>query len=121
MGFLPIILIVVYLLNNKGGLKDFLGGIDLESLSPILSLLGADNKAIELLSSPEIKQILSGNADIKTLLPLITSFIGSMGKSGNADTPTSSSENSFTAEYLNPIKDLASNEILSSLGNYFNS
>ncbi len=120
MGFLPIVLIVVYLLNNKGGLKDFLGGIDFESLSPILSLFGADNKTIELLSSPEIKQILSGNADIKTLIPLISTFISSMNKVGESF-DLKSQENQYTAEYLNPIKDVASDEILSSLGNYFNS
>lgn len=118
MGLLPIVLIVVFLLNNKGGLKDFLGGVDLKSLSPILSLLGADGKIIDTLSSPEVEKILSGNADIKSLLPLITSLM-----TKNIQ-PLKESENKIETEdivpeYLNPIKDLALQEILSSLGGYF--
>lgn len=119
MGFLPIILLVSYLLNNNGNIKELLGGLDLEGLTPILSLLGADNKTMELLSSPQIKEILSGKADLNSLLPLLMSFLGSMNTPFQNNSTTNSQ--SVKSEYLNPIKDFANSEILSSLGNYFNS
>ena len=119
MNFLPIILIIVFLLNkNKGGLV-FLKDFDFESLAPILSLFGIDENTLKLLTSNEIKDILNGNLDIKSLMPIIINLVTTLSK------PSVSEPTNFTAtttpqpEYLNPIKDVATAQILTTLGNYF--
>ena len=118
MSYLPIILIVVYLLNNKGNLKDFIGDFDFESISPLLSLFGVNENLLKTLSSLDIKNVLQGNADIKSILPLIINLASSMNNHGQQ---VSEVNDSFTTtpEALEPIKDLAPEQIISSLGNYF--
>lgn len=118
MNFLPIILIVVFLLNKNGKTLEMLKDFDFQSISPLLSLFGINEKAIEIISSPEIKNLFQGNVDIKSLTPLISTLISSMKQSTpenykNEENPT------FEAEYLNPIKDVASEQIYSSLNSYF--
>lgn len=119
MSFLPIILIIVFLLSKNGkGLSD-LTGFDFESISPLLNLFGVSDDVLKMLTSNEIKNITSGNLDVKSIIPLVTTLLETF-KSTNtkpfAETPNST----HTPEYLNPIKDVASDEILSSLGNFFN-
>lgn len=118
MSFLPIILIIVFLLNKTDNKLEFLNDIDFESLSPILSLFGVNENILKFLVSDEIKNVLSGNLELKNILPLITSLISSMPK--NNDNHFDFNKENFTAsEYLNPIKEIASPKILSTLGNYF--
>ena len=119
MSYLPIILVVLYLINKKGGMSELLGGLDVESISPLLSLFGVDKGTVELLSSPQLKNVLSGNADIKSLIPLITTLMSTM-KNNQPATPQSEAQSEFTPEYLNPIKDVASPDVFSALNNYFN-
>ncbi|MBE5744372.1 MAG: hypothetical protein E7358_06680 [Clostridiales bacterium] len=116
MNYLPIILIVVFLLSNKNSTENALP-FDLESITPLLSLFGVSPQISEILSSDAIKNVLSGNADIKSLLPVITSLITSLKSS--APTPTPQAEESENSEFFNPIKDVAEDKILSTLGNYF--
>ena len=115
MNFLPIVLIIVFLLSKKGGSKsDF----DLESITPLLSLFGVTEEIVKMISSDEIKGIMNGNFDLKSIIPLITSIFSQMKNS--TEVPSESSYQSPQApEYLNPIKDVASAEILSSLNSYF--
>ncbi len=119
MSFLPIILIIIFLLSKNGkGIPD-LTGFDFESIAPLLNLFGISNDLLKTLTSDEIKKITSGNFDMKSILPLVTSLIETFKSSSTkpfAETPNST----HTPEYLNPIKDVASDEILSSLGNFFN-
>ena len=117
MSFLPIILTIVFLLNKNANFKDVLSGFDVESISPLLSLFGVPESAAQTLKSEEFKNVLNGSLDVKTILPLITNLISSF----KTASPVNASETPLNApEYLNPIKDVASAEILSSLGNYFN-
>ncbi len=119
MSYLPIILIVVFLLSRNGkglsGLKDF----DFESIAPLLNLFGVNDNVLKLLTGDEMKNITSDNFDIKSVLPLVTSLLENF-KSTNHKPFVNEQHFAPTPEYLNPIKDVASAEILSSLGNYFN-
>lgn len=106
MNYLPLILIASLLMKNGNGFKDLLGSIDLESLSPLLSLTGLDPSALE-----GIKTLISSNGDFKSLLPLLLK-----GFTLNQSAPQPVKEQSNN---LNPIKDIASAEIIGALGNYF--
>ena len=118
MSFLPIILIILYLLNSNGGIKELLGGLDIKSIAPLLSLFGVNEKALDMLSMPEITDLISGKGDIKALIPLLSSLISSIKSTQplNSETP---SKTTYSPEYLNPIKDVAGEEIYSTLYNYF--
>jgi hypothetical protein len=118
MSYLPIILIVVFLLSNKGGVKDFIGNFDFESITPLLSLFGVNEKTVEALSSPEIKNVLSGNADLKSMLPIIINLVTELNK----PKPQENSNAYYqapTPEALEPIIDLAPEQVKTSPGNYF--
>ena len=105
MNYLPLILIATMLLKNSSDFKNILSSIDLEGLSPLLSLTGLDASALE-----SVKALLNSNGDLKTLLPLIMKgFLKS-------DTPQ---RESAKPQEFEPILDVASAEIISALGNYF--
>ena len=118
MSFLPIILIILYLINSNGSIKDLLHGLDIKSIAPLLSLFGVNEKALDMLSAPEIIDLISGKGDIKALIPLVSSLISNL-KSTPTHAFEKESEKAFSPEYLNPIKDVASEEIYSTLYNYF--
>ena len=116
MSYLPIVLIVIFLLSRKN--PSILDGFDFESVSPLLSLFGVSEEVLSLLKGDEIKNLASGNFDLKSILPLVTSLFSHI--KSEPSTPVESPPNfSDTPEYLNPIKDVASADIISSLGSYF--
>ena len=119
MSYLAIILVVVFLLSKKGNDGSLLSGLDLESISPLLNLFGVDGDILNLLKSDEIKNLASGNFDIKSLIPLVTSLFETL-KTKESSTIINSENKSVSPEYLIPIKDVASAEIISTLGDYFN-
>ena len=112
MNFLPIILLIFYMLKGGSGLKDLFSNLDLNSIAPLLTTFGVDEKLVSTLFSGEFKSLLSGKFDLATLLPLITSLAGNF----NANTPAATIAK---AERLDPIKDVAPSQIYSTLGNYF--
>lgn len=116
MNYLPIILIVVFLLSNKNSNGNSLS-FDLESITPLLSLFGVSPEILNMLSSDAIKNVLNGNADINSLLPLITSFVSNFKPSSFTQAPQTQEPD--TSEFFSPIKDLAEDKILSTLGSYF--
>ena len=118
MNFLPIILIVLFLLNRNGKTAEFMKDFDFQSISPLLSLFGINQNLIEMISSPEIKNLLHGNIDIKSLTPLLTTLISSM-KQSTPENYEKEENSTYSAEYLNPIKEVASEEVFSSLNSYF--
>lgn len=118
MSFLPIILIILYLLNSNGGIKELLGGLDVKSIAPLLSLFGVNEKALDMLSMPEITDLISGKGDIKALIPLVSSLVSNI-KTAQPKMAEMQSQTTYSPEYLNPIKDVASKEIYSTLYNYF--
>ena len=107
MNYLPLILIGFLLMNKSGGLSGLLSNLDLESLAPLLSLTGLDENALE-----GIKALSTSGGDIKSLLPLLV-------KTFNQPAKNPSPSQVETPNHLNPIKDIASAEIISTLGNYF--
>lgn len=116
MSYLPIILIVIFLLNRNSGVKEVLQNFDFQSISPLLSLFGVNDKVIETMQSPEMKNVINGNIDIKTIMPLLTTLISSVKETSPKE---STQEKQYQPEYLNPIKDVASEEVFSTLSNYF--
>lgn len=131
MNYLPLLFILFYILKSKNEnfLKNFnLSGIDLNSLSPILSLFGKEDLA-EILSSNELSNFLQGKGDIKSLLPLLPKIIATFKNdnsspfnfSNNSEKENFDNKETFTPtpERLNPIEDIASERILNSLNSYF--
>lgn len=120
MSFLPLILLLIVLFkrNNSNFTLDFLKDIDISSLLPILELLGLKGDSLNLLNNDEFKNFLSGNGDIKSLIPLLLPLLK------NFTTPTFNSNENYTenikSEYLSPIKDIANDDITTTLENYFN-
>ena len=94
--------------------NELFSGLDLNSLAPLLSTFGVDENLIKTLSGEEFKNLLNGNLDLKTLLPLVMNL-----SSGFSPRQTESAQ--VTPERLEPIKDVATSQIYSTLGNYFES
>ena len=104
MNYLPLILIAFLLMNKGEGLNGLLSNVNLESLAPLLSLTGLDESALD-----SVKALLSSGGDLKSLLPLLLKTFQ----------PTPQPSTKEQANHLTPIKDIASSEIISTLGNYF--
>lgn len=121
MSYLVIILAVVFFLSKNNQAKGLLSQIDLDSILPLLSLFGIDEKVTSLISSNEIKDLINGNGDIKSIMPIIFNMLTTLKTSNSYTPPKPDTQPLYQNEYLNPIKDIASFEVLSALGNYFES
>lgn len=129
MKILPVLLLLLYFFmksGNSDSIKNLISGADLKSLSPVLSLLGVDENILNAVSSDAVKDFLSGKSDIKSLISLLAPIIASLlKKRENSDSaisaPLNGEKNGEIHEGLSPIRDLAGEEIYSTLGNYFNS
>jgi hypothetical protein len=119
MSYLVIILAVMFFLSKNNQAKGLLSQIDLDSILPMLSLFGIDEKVTNLISSNEIKNLLNGNGDIKSIMPIIFNILTSIKSKNDNYKPNENSVATYQNEYLNPIKDIANDEIISTLGNYF--
>ena len=119
MSYLVIILAVVFFLSKNKSAGSLLSQIDLDSILPMLSLFGIDEKVTSLISSNEIKDLINGNGDIKSIMPIIFNIMSSLKSSESYSPPKTDNAPTYQNEYLNPIKDIASFEVLSALGNYF--
>lgn len=118
MNFLPLILILFLLFKKQDSpILDFIKGIDVASLSPILNLLGFDESALEILENENFKNFLAGNGDIKSLIPMLLPLLKNF--TTKRATPTADFSESIKSEYLSPIKDIASSEITALLDGYF--
>ena len=119
MSFLPLILIIFLLFKKSDSpALEFIKGLDVTSLAPILQLLGLDESFLNVLNDENFKNFLSGNGDIKSLIPIILPLL----KNFSAPKPSQDFEFSenIKSEYLSPIKDIASSDITSLLNGYFN-
>ncbi len=119
MSFLPIILILLYMMRKNPNLYNLLSSIDLESISPILELFNVDKKIVEELTSTNFQNFISGNGSFKDILPLLPILFKYFNKNTPANSDLPSINYPTLNEELNPIKDIASEKILSTLGNYF--
>lgn len=125
MNFLPIILMLAFMIRkNPSSFYNILNSIDIESIAPILELFGIDKKIVEELSSTNFQNFINGNGSIKDFLPLIPIVLKyfNFNKNPSSQSFTDASKTDFTLnEELNPIKDIANENIMSTLGNYFSS
>jgi hypothetical protein len=123
MNFLPILLIIFLLYKNKNAtLVELLNNVDIDGLSPLLEIFGVDKTILETISNKEFKDFISGNGSFKALLPLLPTLLKSFNNFNNGKNYTSEESSAYyeEAQNLTPIKDIASEKIMSTLGNYFN-
>ena len=115
MSVLPLLLIALLSNGEKfSSIKEFLSHIDFNSFSPVFKLFGLNENIIGFLCSEQFSSMLSGNLDLKSLLPILTSFLSP--KTNNekqkedceAETPQSQTANS---DYFAPIKDIIPSDI----------
>ncbi len=114
MNFLPII-ILLFLYMKKDSLKGVFDSIDIDEIKETLKELGIKSEILDFLSNETINDITSGN--FKAILPLIPTFLSLFNKDTKFTENTTTYYNSY--EELSPIKDIASENITSTLGNYF--
>jgi len=127
MNLLPLLLLI-FLLGGKNikGFGEILQKIDFESFAPILTLLGIDPKITDALKSEDLQKALSGNlTDIKSLLPLVSSFLAKSGmnifgnKKDGGEKSTPSESPAPENNYLKPIKNIAPEDIEEGLSGFF--
>ena len=119
MNFLPIILFAMLLGGDKlSTVKDFLSRVDFSSFAPILKIFGLNNKTIEFLESDQFNQLLSGNLDLKSILPLLTSFFTSQNTSEEAQ-PKTEEETTPPKDTVSAIKNVAPTEVEETFNVYF--
>ena len=119
MNFLPIVfLLFVFGGGSLQGMKDLLSRIDLSSFSPLFPFLGIDKKTADFLCGEEFSSLLEGNADVRSLLPVL----GNLFLKKNED-PEEKNEAEETSPKkplsLDPIRNIATGDIEAALGNYF--
>ena len=118
MSFIPLILILFLLFKKTDSpILEFVKGIDLSSITPILQLLGINERSLDFLNDDNFKNFLSGNGDLKSLIPMLLPLIKNF--TSQNPTPTADFSDSIKSEYLSPIKDFASPEITEILNEYF--
>lgn len=122
MNYLIILLLGFLLLSKKSqNVSNILNGINLESISPVLETFGVNSDLLNAINSPQIKDYLSGNGNIKDLLPLLTPLLKDfLTKKSSSFSGENVQDFTAKSEYLSPIKDIADESVLTTLGNYFN-
>ena len=117
MSILPLLLIALLSNGEKfSSIKEFLSHIDFNSFSPIFKLLGFNENIIGFLCSEQFSSMLSGNLDLKSLLPLLTSFLSPKANDDKLkdkdDCQTDSSQSSTANnDYLATIKEIIPSDI----------
>ena len=116
MNVLPIIIIIFMLFKDRFNSLNLLDGIDLDSVAPILELFNVDKNILNTLNSNDFKQLLNGNINLKTLLPLIMPLLNSFNSTSSTFT-SSATEQSYNG--TTPIRDIAGQNIIEAFENYF--
>ena len=110
MNLLPIVLLLfVFGGGSLQGMKDLLSRIDLSSFSPLFPFLGIDKKTADFLCGEEFSSLLEGNADVRSLLPVLGNLFLKKAEETSPKKPLS----------LDPIRNIATGDIEAALGNYF--
>ena len=117
MNLISIVVILALLFGGEklNQIKEFLSRIDFPSFAPILQILGLKQEGIDFLSSEKFNKILTGELDLKTLLPLITSLFSTADKREDKSEPKQKN-----SDYASPIKDVAPTDVEESINAYFN-
>lgn len=120
MNFLPILLIIAFLLKGNGqnssNLAEFLKNINLSDLYPLLETFGINKTLLDGLSPDVLNNFQNGNINIASLLPLILPIINKFFQN---NTNSSNLESPTVSEGLSPIKDVINDELYTSLEKYF--
>ncbi len=112
MSYMLIILLVfLFLRGNGGNLTQILSSLNLDDVAPILQTFGVDTSILETLKSQDFSSLLSGNFDLKTLLPLITPLLKNFMQKGFSTTSTANFESQSFSDNISPIKDIANEDI----------
>ena len=114
MNFLPII-ILLFLFLKKDALSGVLDNVNIEDIKETLKSFGIENDLLNNLSSDMINEVLSGN--LKAILPMLPTILSAFNN--NKSTANFNDYQDTNGEELNPIKDIASEKISSTLGDYF--
>ncbi len=109
------VVVLLFLFMKNTNLSSTLKNVDIDGIKETLKSLGVENSFFDAVSNETVEKVLSG--DIKALLPLLPTILSLFNKGNNAS--ASSFNSSVTAEEFEPIKDIASESILSTLGSYF--
>ncbi len=119
MSYMLLFLIIFLFLRGKSGnLIDLLSSLNLDDVTPVLQTFGVDTSILESLKGKDFSSLLSGNFDIKTLLPLITPIMQTfMQKGFTTSQSTNFTSQSFT-DNVSPIKDIANEDISSAFIDY---
>ncbi len=119
MNFLPVVLLLfVFGGGSLQGMKDLLSRIDISSFSPLFPFLGIDKKTADFLCGEEFSSLLEGNADLKSLLPLLGNLF--RGETEKTDKGSDSEETPpKKPASLDPIRNIATGDIEAALGSYF--
>ncbi len=124
MSYMLLLLVIFFIMKGKGNnLLDFIKNIDLSNISPYLEILGIDKNILSTISSEDFQKALSGNFDIKTLLPLIMPIVQNFAFNKQTSSPTYESEKttySCDIKGISPIKDIASDEVINMFSEYYN-
>ena len=116
MNFLPIIILIIFMFKNNNGVSELLQYINFDDLAPILPLLGVDESIIETFKSDDFKEVLKGNLNVKTLLPLLMPLLTAIKQPKSESQCFTSCE---TLGDLTPIKDIAGQNVTAALEEYF--
>lgn len=123
MSLLPLLFLLLFSQNNQNfQLKNILENLDVQSLAPVLNLLGINGNAINLLSSPQFKEILNGNANLTSILPsLLPLFSGLFNAENSSDKKNDGAKAPPKDQcfYLSPIEDFANDTVKNGLSDYF--
>ena len=117
MNFIAIAIVAALLLGGDkiNQIKEFLAKIDFKSFAPLLQILGVNKDGIDFLSSEKFEEILTGETDVKTLLPLLSTLFK------QKETSEQQSQNDGgNADFVAPIKEVAPTEVEESISAYFN-
>lgn len=114
MSYMLIILIIILFLKGKGGnLTELLSSLNINDVAPLLQTFGVDTSILDTLQSQDFKSILSGNFDLKTILPLITPFLTNVMQNNFKPSNSFNFENKSFEDNISPIKDIANEDISS--------
>jgi hypothetical protein len=120
MNFLPILLIAFLLGGEKlSSLKEFLAHVDFNSFSPILKILGFNQKTIDFLCSENFSSMLNKESDLKNLLPFLLSTFNKQDEQPTTKTESSQAEYSTPDEFISPIKNVAPTDVEETFSSYF--
>lgn len=116
MNFIAIAIVATLVFGGDkiNQIKEFLAKIDFKSFAPLLQILGVSKDGIDFLSSEKFEEILLGQTDLKTLLPILATLFKQKDDGNEQE-----SKDAFKGDFVAPIKEVAPTEVEESINSYF--